>query len=65
MSDDTPTTEQVTERPLTDLPDEYVYAYVPDGFGLDFEAAAAIALQVDKNAADALEAQALELLSNK
>jgi hypothetical protein len=62
MRDDTPTTEQVTERPLTDLPDEFVSAYVPDGYGLNFEDAAAIALQMDKIAADDLEADALEFL---
>ena len=56
--------EAVTELPLSSLPDEFVSAYVPDGFGLSFEDAAAIALQMDKNAADELEAQALELLSN-
>jgi len=64
MSDNTQPTEQITERPLTDLPDEFVTAYVPDGFGLSFEDAAAIALQMDKNAADELTDDAQEVLSN-
>lgn len=55
--------EEIKERPLTDLPDEFVTAYVPDGFGLDFESAASIALQMDKLAADQLEADALEVIN--